>query len=222
MLIAFNKPCGVLSQFTSEGSKKTLADYIDRPEVYAAGRLDFDSEGLLLLTDDGRLQQSIADPAHSLAKRYLAQVEGVPDASDLARFETGLVVGEGAGRFVARPATARPIEPPAVADRVPGIRVRAAIPTSWIEVVVREGRNRQVRRMTAAIGHPTLRLIRVGIGGLDLFELGIALGTYAIIASNRLRQQCCQPAAIARVSGRRPEHLAGRSEATRVGPKIDV
>jgi len=186
MLIAFHKPYGVLSQFTTEGDKQTLADFVDVPGVYAAGRLDFDSEGLLLLTDEGRLQQTITDPTHRLEKRYWAQVEGIPKAADLQRFEHGLVVGEGAGRFIARPATAQRVDASAVAERTPAIRFRAAIPTTWIEVTVREGRNRQVRRMTAAIGYPTLRLIRVGIGRVDLFDLGIAPGESLAIPATRL------------------------------------
>ncbi len=186
MLIAFNKPYGVLSQFTSADGRRTLGDFIDRPGVYPAGRLDVDSEGLLLLTDDGRLQQRIADPAHRLAKRYWAEVEGEPAAAALARFADGLPVGEGAGRFVAKPALARRIDPPALPPRDPPIRVRAARPTSWIEVELREGRNRQVRRMTAAIGHPTLRLVRVGIGALDLVLLGIPPGVSTEIEEDRL------------------------------------
>ena len=185
MLIAFHKPYGVLSQFTSDGSKRTLADFIAVPDVYAAGRLDFDSEGLLLLTDDGKLQQTIADPAHRFERRYLAQVEGVPGASALARLDHGLLVGEGATRFVARPARARLIEAPSVGTRTPSIRFRASIATTWIEIALHEGRNRQVRRMTAAIGHPTLRLIRVGIGPFDLFELGLAAGASAIVDARK-------------------------------------
>jgi 23S rRNA pseudouridine2457 synthase len=186
MLIAFHKPYGVLSQFTSDGAKATLADFIAMPNVYAAGRLDFDSEGLLLLTDEGRLQAAIADPDRKLDKRYLAQVEGVPEPSSLARFEDGLVVGEGAGRFRALPAQAVAIPEPIVAERNPPIRHRANIPTSWVLVTVHEGRNRQVRRMTAAIGHPTLRLIRVGIGRLDLFELDLAPGAWAQVDAKQL------------------------------------
>lgn len=186
MLIALHKPYGVLSQFTDEGGKPTLADYLAVPGVYAAGRLDFDSEGLLLLTDEGRLQQTITDPAHGLEKRYWAQVEGVPPPGSLERFAAGLVVGEGAGRFIAKPATAHRIDPPNVAERTPPVRFRAVIPTTWIEVTVREGRNRQVRRMTAAIGHPTLRLIRVAIGRVDLFALGLAPGEWVEMASTML------------------------------------
>ncbi|MEO8937900.1 MAG: pseudouridine synthase [Burkholderiaceae bacterium] len=186
MLIAFHKPYGVLSQFTSDGPKATLADFIAIPDVYAAGRLDFDSEGLLLLTDDGPLQAAIADPTRKLDKRYLAQVEGIPDPSSLARFTDGLVVGEGAGCFRALSAEAVSVADPVVAERNPPIRHRANIPTSWIRVTVHEGRNRQVRRMTAAIGHPTLRLIRTGIGRLDLFELGLAPGAWMQVEASQL------------------------------------
>ncbi len=186
MLIAFNKPYGVLSQFTSGDGHATLAGYVDRPGVYAAGRLDADSEGLLLLTDDGRLQHAIADPSHRLTKRYWAEVEGEPAPDALARFADGLTVGEGADRYVAKPAVARRIAPPALWPRDPPIRVRANRPTCWLEIELREGRNRQVRRMTAAIGYPTLRLVRVGIGGLDLPSLGIAPGVSIEIEADRL------------------------------------
>ena len=186
MLIAFHKPYGVLSQFTSDGAKQTLADFITVPHVYAAGRLDFDSEGLLLLTDDGRLQQAIADPARRLGKRYFAQVEGIPESAALDRFAAGMSVGEGSSRFVAQPAKAVHLVAPAVSERTPPIRFRAAIPTAWIEVTLHEGRNRQVRRMTAAIGHPTLRLIRVGIGRLDLFTLDLAPGASRSIDAREL------------------------------------
>lgn len=186
MLIALHKPYGVLSQFTAEGTTATLADYIDLPSVYAAGRLDLDSEGLLLLTDDGRLQKAISDPSHRLTKRYLAQVEGIPDATSLERFASGLMVGQGAGRFQARPATAVVVAAPAVDERQPPVRYRVAIPTSWIEVALTEGRNRQVRRMTAAIGHPTLRLIRVGVGLLDLFELALRAGQWMRVDPDKL------------------------------------
>jgi 23S rRNA pseudouridine2457 synthase len=186
MLIAFNKPYGVLSQFTSDAGKPTLADFIDAPGVYAAGRLDADSEGLLLLTDDGSLQRTIADPATRLVKRYWAQVEGIPSSLLLDRFATGLAIGEGADRYRARPASAHRLDAPAPAERTPPIRHRANKPTCWIEIAVSEGKNRQVRRMTAAIGHPTLRLMRVGIGPIDLFELGIAPGVSVSIEPDRL------------------------------------
>jgi 23S rRNA pseudouridine2457 synthase len=186
MLLAFNKPYGVLSQFTSDDGKSTLADFIDVPRVYAAGRLDFDSEGLLLLTDDGRLQRAIADPTQARVKRYWAQVEGMPTAEALDRFRGGLTIGDGAGQFQTAPAMARLVDASAIPERSPPIRFRANIPTTWIEVAVSEGKNRQVRRMTAAIGHPTLRLMRISIGAIDLFKLGIAPGMSISIEADRL------------------------------------
>lgn len=164
-LILFNKPYGVLAQFTDKEGRPTLADYFAIPDVYPAGRLDRDSEGLLLLTDDGRLNAQIADPRHKMAKVYWSQVEGQPDEAALCRLRTGLVLSDGP----TRPAGARSItEPPALWPRDPPIRYRAAIPTSWIELTLYEGRNRQVRRMTAAAGFPTLRLIRYRIGDWTL------------------------------------------------------
>ena len=160
-LILFNKPFGVLSQFTGQPAQATLSDWIALPGVYAAGRLDADSEGLLLLTDDGLLQQRIADPRHKLPKTYLAQVEGVPDEAALKALQAGLDLGD----FITRPCRARQVDEPAwLWPRVPPIRERKAIPTAWLEIVLEEGKNRQVRRMTARVGLPTLRLIRVSIG----------------------------------------------------------
>jgi 23S rRNA pseudouridine2457 synthase len=167
-LIVFNKPYGVLSQFTAEGRWQGLSDYLSLPGVYAAGRLDADSEGVLILTDDGVLQSRIADPKHKLPKTYWAQVEGTPDDAALNALRRGVDLGD----FVTRPATARLIdEPVGLWLRNPPIRIRAAIPTSWIELVIAEGKNRQVRRMTAKIGYPTLRLVRVAIGEWTLGEL---------------------------------------------------
>ena len=160
-LILFNKPYGVLCQFSDDGSgKPTLAQYVKVPGVYPAGRLDTDSEGLLLLTDDGKLQARIADPQFKLAKTYLVQVEGVPDAAALEALRRGVQLKDG----LTRPAGAEAIPPPALRPRQPPIRVRASIPDSWIKLTLREGKNRQVRRMTAAVGYPTLRLLRWGIG----------------------------------------------------------
>ncbi|MBU4520380.1 MAG: pseudouridine synthase [Gammaproteobacteria bacterium] len=173
MLIRFNKPYGVLSQFTPEGRWRGLKDFIDRPGVYVAGRLDADSEGLLLLTDDGQEQARIADPRHKMEKTYWVQVEGVPDEAALAALRRGVTLSDGP----TLPARARTMpEPPALWERSPPIRVRKAVPTAWIELVIREGRNRQVRRMTAAVGFPTLRLIRAAIGPHNLDDL--APGTW--------------------------------------------
>ena len=167
-VILFNKPYGVLTQFTSADGKPTLKDYIPLPGVYAAGRLDADSEGLLLLTDDGRLQSRIADPRHKLPKTYWAQVEGAPDDAALAPLRRAMDLGD----FITRPARARLLaEPAGLWPRDPPVRYRKAIPTTWIELVLSEGKNRQVRRMTAKAGFPTLRLIRTAIGPYDLSGL---------------------------------------------------
>lgn len=163
-LLLFNKPYDVLSQFTDRGSagstRTTLSDFIDVPGVYPAGRLDLDSEGLLLLTDDGRLQARIADPRHKLPKTYLVQVEGDLADSALAALRRGVELKDGP----TRPAEVERIADPALWPRDPPIRVRKSISDCWIKLTICEGRNRQVRRMTAAIGHPTLRLVRWSIG----------------------------------------------------------
>ena len=173
MLIRFNKPYGVLSQFTPEGRWRGLKDHIDLPGVYVAGRLDADSEGLLLLTDDGVLQARIADPRFKMEKTYWVQVEGVVDDKALSALSKGVTLNDGP----TRPARARAMpEPQNLWPRDPPIRERQNIPTSWLELVIREGRNRQVRRMTAAVGLPTLRLIRAGIGPYHLE--GLAPGTW--------------------------------------------
>ena len=204
MLIALNKPCGMLSQFTSVEGKRTLADLVPIRGVYAAGRLDFDSEGLLLLTDSGELQHAIADPENGLVKRYWAQVEGIPDAASLQRLANGIAVGCGADRYRTRPASVAAMAAPAIEEREPPIRQRAHIPTAWLEVGIVEGKNRQVRRMTAAIGYPTLRLIRVAIGPVDLFELGLLPGTWANISPSDLGHDA-RPLPIGRSStGKRP------------------
>ncbi len=173
MLILFNKPFQVMSQFSPSGDKATLADYIDIPKVYPAGRLDYDSEGLLLLTDDGRLQHRISHPKHKQNKTYWAQVEGEIDDKALAALRRGIKLKDG----MTRPAKAKRIaEPKGLWKREPPIRHRANIPTSWLELTISEGRNRQVRRMSAAVGFPTLRLIRVSIGQWHIDPL--APGTY--------------------------------------------
>lgn len=169
-IILFNKPYGVLSQFTDRGTpeaRATLSDYIDVPQVYPAGRLDRDSEGLLILTDDGALQARIASPRHKTSKTYLVQVEGEPDVASLDRLRAGVVLNDGP----TRPADARRIEPPRLWPRDPPVRFRKNVPDSWLEIIITEGRNRQVRRMTAAVGYPTLRLVRIRIGVWELGDL---------------------------------------------------
>lgn len=169
-LILFNKPYGVLSQFTdrgSDGARATLSDHITLPGVYPAGRLDRDSEGLLLLTDDGRLQARIADPRFKTSKTYLVQVEGEPDAEALAALSHGVTLNDGP----TLPAKAARIDEPALWPRDPPVRFRKSVPVCWISLTIREGRNRQVRRMTAAVGHPTLRLVRQRIGDWSLDTL---------------------------------------------------
>jgi 23S rRNA pseudouridine2457 synthase len=160
-VILMNKPFGVICQFSPSGEHPTLKDYIAVPAVYPAGRLDTDSEGLLVLTDDGSIQAAIADPSYRLEKGYWVQVEGMPSEEALERLCGGVELADG----LTRPATARVIpEPPGLWERDPPIRVRKAIPTTWLEVGLREGRNRQVRRMTAKVGLPTLRLVRFRVG----------------------------------------------------------
>ena len=180
-LILLNKPYGVLCQFTDEAGRATLKDCVAVPGVYAAGRLDTDSEGLLLLTDDGPLQHRIADPRHKLPKTYLVQVEGEADESALAQLRAGLDLGD----FHTRPCAARAVaEPDWLWPRDPPVRFRKTVPTSWLEIVLREGKNRQVRRMTAKVGLPTLRLIRVAIGPWRLD--GLAPGQWRELAVQTL------------------------------------
>ena len=163
-LLLFNKPYGVICQFSAHPTHQSLADYIDAPGFYAAGRLDTDSEGLLLLTDHGGLQHRITDPGHKLPKTYWVQVEGVPNAEQLAQLATGVDLGD----FISLPASVRVIEAPNLWPRNPPIRERKSVPDSWLELTIREGKNRQVRRMTAKVGLPTLRLVRVKIGDWQL------------------------------------------------------
>jgi 23S rRNA pseudouridine2457 synthase len=176
-VILLNKPFNVLCQFTSEAGRATLKGYLPIPGVYAAGRLDADSEGLVVLTDDGALQARIAHPRHKLAKTYWAQVEGMPDEAALKQLRAGVDLGD----FVTKPCKAKLIdEPPGLWPRDPPIRYRAAIPTSWVELVLTEGKNRQVRRMTAKVGFPTLRLIRWAVGSWNL--AGLAPGEWREVA----------------------------------------
>jgi len=196
-IILFNKPHGVLSQFTPEDGHTSLKDYITLPGVYAAGRLDADSEGLLILTDDGSLQHRLAHPRHKQPKTYWAQVEGIPDEAALQRLRQGVNLGD----FITQPAKARLIPEPAhLWPRDPPIRFRQNIPTSWLEIVLVEGKNRQVRRMTAKVGFPTLRLVRWQIG---------AWCVAAIPPGEWRMQEITQT--IAQTAARPPRNLRGRA-----------
>lgn len=175
-LILFNKPFQVLCQFSPQEGRESLADYLDIPGIYPAGRLDADSEGLMLLTDDGKLQHRIAHPDHKEAKTYLVQVDGVPDAQAMARLQAPLDLGD----FVTKPCRAARIAEPAwLWPRNPPIRARQDKPTAWIAITLEEGKNRQVRRMTAAVGFPTLRLVRSSIGPFSLATHPLMPGEYA-------------------------------------------
>lgn len=174
-LILFNKPFGVLSQFTDGNGRPTLKDYISEPNYYPAGRLDRDSEGLLLLTASGPLQHQISDPRYKLEKTYWVQVEHIPSDEAIDQLIAGVELKDGP----TRPAKVRLIDPPDIWGREPPIRVRQSIPTQWLEITISEGRNRQVRRMTASVGHPTLRLVRVRIGQWSVND--IALGQWQTV-----------------------------------------
>jgi 23S rRNA pseudouridine2457 synthase len=179
--LIFNKPYQVLTQFTDAQGRQTLADYISVPDVYSAGRLDFDSEGLLILTDDGQLIHSMMHPKFKTPKTYLAQVEGIPSIEKLALFESGLLLKDGK----TAPSKIKIVDQPEwLWERQPPIRERKTIPTTWLSITLTEGKNRQVRRMTAAIGHPTLRLIRSQIGFLSVDQIG--LGEFKQVELNSL------------------------------------
>jgi len=171
LLIAFNKPYGVLCQFTDRSTppRRTLAEFQFPPDVYAAGRLDFDSEGLLLLTDDGALAHRLTDPRHTQPKTYWVQVEGTPRAEQLDALRKGVVLNDGP----TLPAQVSVLEPPELWPRVPPVRFRKTVSDAWLQLEIGEGRNRQVRRMTAAVGLPTLRLVRIAIGPYRLDSLGV-------------------------------------------------
>jgi 23S rRNA pseudouridine2457 synthase len=169
-LVLFNKPYHVLSQFTDETGRKTLADFIATKAIYPAGRLDYDSEGLLLLTDDGRLHSLISHPKHKLTKTYWAQVEGTVDNSHCQSLLDGVELKDGPARAI----SCRPIAPPDLWERVPPIRQRKTVSDSWLEISIAEGRNRQIRRMTAAVGLPTLRLVRSRIGNLSIDSIALS------------------------------------------------
>ena len=204
-VLVLNKPYRVLTRFSRTDERPTLADYVRAPGLYPAGRLDYDSEGLLLLTDDGRLQAAVTDPRHALEKTYWAQVEGEPTADQLARLRSGVALPDGR----TRPAGARRIEPPAdLWERTPPIRYRARIPTAWLELKLREGRNRQVRRMTAAVGLPTLRLVRAAIGPLSV--AGLAPGAARALSEAELAALW---SALAQPSGGRSARSASRPRA---------
>ena len=174
MLILFNKPFNVLCQFTDKEGRKTLSDFIPTKNVYPSGRLDYDSEGLVLLTDDGKLQNEISDPKNKISKTYWVQIEKIPSEVSINKLRKGVLLKDG----ITKPAKVILIDEPKIRERVPPIRQRKNIQTRWIELTITEGRNRQVRRMTAAVGHPTLRLIRYSIGEWNID--GLETGTYKV------------------------------------------
>ncbi len=178
-LILHNKPYRVLCQFTDREGRPTLADYVDTPDVYAAGRLDYESEGLVVLTNDGRIQHWISEPRYKLSKTYWVQIEGIPDETALTQLRQGVTLKDGP----TLPARVERMESPQVWPRIPPIRVRKSVPDTWLALTLREGRNRQVRRMTAAVGFPTLRLIRWSIGPWTL--AGLAPGQTRLVAVPR-------------------------------------
>ena len=199
-LVLFNKPFQVMSQFSrpEDSDKQTLADFIDLPAVYPAGRLDYDSEGLLLLTNNGQLQHQIAHPNHKAAKVYWVQVEGIPNEEALNQLRKGVLLKDGP----TRPALVSSIPQPDLWERNPPVRFRANIPTSWLEITITEGRNRQVRRMTAAVGFPTLRLIRAAIGEWHIN--GLQPGEFRVL-------EVADPAPKPKHAGRKSQNQAART-----------
>lgn len=181
-LLVLNKPFGVLTQFTDDQGRPTLKDFVDVPDVYPAGRLDRDSEGLLLLTNDGHLQARIADPRHRMEKTYWVQVEGEPEEAQLQRLRAGVELKDG----LTLPAQVRLLAEPDLWPRNPPVRFRKTVPTTWLELTIHEGRNRQVRRMTAAVGLPTLRLVRMRIGPWDIEDL--QPGTWRDVSSDNVER----------------------------------
>ena len=203
-IVLMNKPYGVLTQFSDPKGRRTLAEFVPVPDVYPAGRLDADSEGLVVLTDDGALQHRITDPRHKLPKTYWVQVEGEPTRAALEALRGGVDLTDGR----TRPAKARVIEEPALWRREPPIRERRAIPTRWLEITLREGRNRQIRRMTAAVGFPTLRLVRVAVGPFRLDRLGLGEWREApvppeLVESGRRAARVAHRSGVVTVTGRR-------------------
>jgi 23S rRNA pseudouridine2457 synthase len=174
MIILFNKPFNVLCQFTDKVGRKTLSDFIPYKDVYPAGRLDYDSEGLVILTDEGKVQSRVSDPKYKIVKKYWVQVEGIPSESAINKIRKGVLLKDG----ITKPAEIKLIDSPNIWDRFPPIRERKSIPTSWLELSITEGRNRQVRRMTSAVGYPTLRLIRYSIDNWNISALKI--GDYKV------------------------------------------
>lgn len=206
MLILFNKPYGVICQFSQDGMHPTLKDYLSIPGIYPAGRLDTDSEGLLVLTDDGALQHQISHPRHKQPKTYWVQVEGIPDEAALQSLRSGVDLGD----FVSAPAEARLMkEPEYLWPRIPPIRFRQAIPTAWLELVITEGKNRQVRRMTARVGFPTLRLIRARIGEWDID--GLQPGCWIKIADAKILSRNVNEPQRRRVTSTAPSKSAVKS-----------